>query len=132
MGRLGGLSDHLGQERNCVHLTRDYVLEVTELAEMVTARRLGASSLRDREGARIIECVFSGQSDYIVAGDGSPLSLNRYRRVKIVYPADLPRSCETTRLGTIDRPPGITEVGARRAHEFFQPLQFNISAQESA
>jgi predicted nucleic acid-binding protein len=63
------------------------VLRLTELTEIVTVRRLGASSLGDREDAKTLECAFSGESDYIVAGDRSLLSLNRNRRVKIVSPS---------------------------------------------
>jgi putative PIN family toxin of toxin-antitoxin system len=72
-------------------LTRDYVLRLNELSDIVTQRRLSGRLVRDREDAKIIECAHSGHSDYIVTGDADLLSLKRYRQTKIVTSSKLVR-----------------------------------------
>jgi putative PIN family toxin of toxin-antitoxin system len=72
-------------------LTRDYVLRLNELSDIVTPRRLSGRLVRDREDVKIIECAHSGHSDYIVTGDGDLLSLKRYRQTKIVTSSKLVR-----------------------------------------
>jgi len=65
-------------------LTRDYVLRLNELSDVVTPRKLSGTSVRDRKDAKIIECAHSGRSDYIVSGDRDLLSLKRYQQTEIV------------------------------------------------
>ena len=72
-------------------LTRDYVLRLNELSDIVTARKLPGKLVRDREDVKIIECAHSGHSDYIVTGDRDLLSLKRYQQTKIVKSSKLVR-----------------------------------------
>ncbi len=64
--------------------TRDYVLRLCEIADIVRPRRLSDLIIRDRKDAKVIECALSGQSEFIVTGDEDLLSLNRYGRIKIL------------------------------------------------
>ena len=73
-------------------LTRDYVLRLNELSDIVTPRKLCSALVRDREDVKIIECARSGHSDYIVSGDRDLLSLKRYQQTKIVSPSELVRT----------------------------------------
>jgi putative PIN family toxin of toxin-antitoxin system len=73
-------------------LTRDYVLRLNELSDIVTPRKLSSALVRDREDVKIIECAHSGHSDYIVSGDRDLLSLKRYQQTKIVSPSELVRT----------------------------------------
>ncbi len=50
-------------------MTRDYVLRLAELADIVEPRKLPDLSVRDRADAKIIECAYSGDSDCIVWED---------------------------------------------------------------
>jgi putative PIN family toxin of toxin-antitoxin system len=72
-------------------LTRDYVLRLNELSDIVTPRKLPGKLVRDREDVKVIECAHSGHSDYIVSGDRDLLSLKRYRQTKIVSSSKLVR-----------------------------------------
>jgi hypothetical protein len=72
-------------------LTRDYVLRLNELSDIVTPRKLPGKLVRDREDVKVIECAHSGHSDYIVTGDRDLLSLNRYQQTKIVKSSKLVR-----------------------------------------
>jgi putative PIN family toxin of toxin-antitoxin system len=72
-------------------LTRDYILRLNELSDIVTPRKLPGKLVRDREDAKIIECAHSGHSKYIVTGDGDLLSLKRYQQTKIVTCSKLVR-----------------------------------------
>jgi len=45
-------------------LTRDYVLRLNELSDIVTPRKLPGKLVRDREDVKVIECAHSGHSDY--------------------------------------------------------------------
>jgi putative PIN family toxin of toxin-antitoxin system len=72
-------------------LTRDYVLRLNELSDIATARKLPSKLVRDREDTKIIECAYSGHSDYIVSGDRDLLSLKRYQQTKILSPSELLR-----------------------------------------
>jgi putative PIN family toxin of toxin-antitoxin system len=72
-------------------LTRDYVLRLNELSDIVTPRKLFGTPVRDREDAKIIECAHSGHSDYIVSGDRDLLPLKRYQQTEIVSPSRLAR-----------------------------------------
>ena len=72
-------------------LTRDYVLRLNELSDIVPPRKLSATPVRDREDAKIIEYAHSGRSDYIVSGDQDLLSLKRYQQTEIVSPSKLLR-----------------------------------------
>jgi putative PIN family toxin of toxin-antitoxin system len=72
-------------------LTRDYVVRLNELSDIVTPRKLSGRLVRDREDAKIIECAHSGRSGYIVTGDGDLLSLKRYQQTKIVTSSKLVR-----------------------------------------
>jgi putative PIN family toxin of toxin-antitoxin system len=71
--------------------TRDYVLRLNELLDIVTPRKLPGELVRDREDVKIIECAHSGHSDYIVTGDRDLLSLKRYQQTKIVKSSKLVR-----------------------------------------
>ena len=71
--------------------TRDYVLRLNELSDVVASRKLPGKLVRDREDAKIIECAHSGHSDYIVTGDPDLLSLKRYRKTRILSPSELVR-----------------------------------------
>ena len=73
-------------------LTRDYVLRLNELSDIVTPRKLPGKLVRDREDAKVIECAHSGHSHYIVSGDKDLLSLKRYRQTKIVSPTKFMRT----------------------------------------
>jgi putative PIN family toxin of toxin-antitoxin system len=68
---------------------RDYVLRLNEIADMAKPRRLPDLPVRDRDDRKIIECAYSGRSDYIVTGDHDLLSLKAYRRTRIVSPSQL-------------------------------------------
>jgi putative PIN family toxin of toxin-antitoxin system len=70
-------------------LTRDYVLRLNELSDIVTPRKLPGKLVRDREDVKVIECAHSGHSDYIVSGDRHLLSLNRYQQTRILSPSEL-------------------------------------------
>ena len=72
-------------------LTRDYVLRLNELSDIVTPRKLPGKLVRDREDVKVIECAHSGHSDYIVSSDRDLLSLKRYRQTKIVSSSKLVR-----------------------------------------
>lgn len=72
-------------------LTRDYVLRLNELSDIVTPRKLPGKLVRDREDVKVIECAHSGHSDYIVSGDRDLLSLKRYRQTKIISSSKLVR-----------------------------------------
>lgn len=72
-------------------LTRDYVLRLNELSDIVTPRKLSSALVRDREDVKIIECAHSGHSDYIVSGDRDLLSLKRYQKTRILSPSELVR-----------------------------------------
>jgi len=72
-------------------LTRDYVLRLNELSDIVAARKLPRRPVRDREDAKIIECAHSGHSNYIVSGDRDLLSLKRYQQTDIVTSSKLVR-----------------------------------------
>jgi putative PIN family toxin of toxin-antitoxin system len=72
-------------------LTRDYVLRLNELSDIVTPRKLSSALVRDREDVKIIECARSGHSDYIVSGDRDLLSLKRYQQTRILSPSELVR-----------------------------------------
>jgi putative PIN family toxin of toxin-antitoxin system len=72
-------------------LTRDYVLRLNELSEIVTPRKLPGKLVRDREDAKIIECAHSGHSKYIVSGDIDLLLLKRYQQTRIVTSGKLLR-----------------------------------------
>ena len=70
-------------------LTRDYVLRLNELSDIVTPRKLPGKLVRDREDVKVIECAHSGHSDYIVSGDRDLLSLKRYQQTRILSPSEL-------------------------------------------
>jgi len=70
-------------------LTRDYVLRLNELSDIVTPRKLPGKLVRDREDVKVIECAHSGHSDYIVSGDRDLLSLKRYQQTRILSPREL-------------------------------------------
>ena len=70
-------------------LTRDYVLRLNELSDIVTPRKLPGKLVRDREDVKVIECAHSGHSDYIVTGDRDLLSLKRYQQTRILSPREL-------------------------------------------
>ena len=70
-------------------LTRDYVLRLNELSDIVTPRKLPDKLVRDREDVKVIECTHSGHSDYIVTGDQDLLSLKRYQQTRILSPREL-------------------------------------------
>ena len=72
-------------------LTRDYVLRLNELSDIVTPRKLPGKLVRDREDVKVIECTHSGRSDYIVSGDRDLLSLKRYPQTRILSPRELVR-----------------------------------------
>jgi len=72
-------------------LTRDYVLRLNKLSDIVTPRKLPGKLVRDREDVKVIECAHSGHSDHIVSGDRDLLSLKRYRQTKIVSSSKLVR-----------------------------------------
>jgi hypothetical protein len=72
-------------------LTRDYVLRLNELSDIVTPRKLPGKLVRDGEDAKVIECAHSGHSDYIVSGDRDLLSLERYQQTRILSPRELVR-----------------------------------------
>lgn len=65
-------------------MTRDYVFRLAELADIVEPRKLPDLSVRDRADAKIIECAYSGDSDYIVTGDRDLLSFKQYERINII------------------------------------------------
>ena len=70
-------------------LTRDYVLRLNELSDIVTPRKLPGKLVRDREDVKVIECAHSGHCDYIVSGDRDLLSLKRYQQTRILSPREL-------------------------------------------
>jgi putative PIN family toxin of toxin-antitoxin system len=70
-------------------LTRDYVLRLNELSDIITPRKLPGKLVRDREDVKVIECAHSGHSDYIVSGDRDLLSLKRYQQTRILSPREL-------------------------------------------
>ena len=72
-------------------MTRDYILRLNEISDIITPRKLPSTMVRDREDAKIIECAHSGHSEYIVSGDRDLLSLERYHQTKIVSPNRLLR-----------------------------------------
>jgi putative PIN family toxin of toxin-antitoxin system len=72
-------------------LTRDYVLRLNELSDIVTPRKLPGKLVRDREDVKVIECAHSGHSNYLVSGDRDLLSLKRYRQTKIISSSKLVR-----------------------------------------
>jgi len=72
-------------------LTRDYVLRLNELSDIVTPRKLPDKLVRDREDVKIIECAHSGYSNYIVSGDRDLQSLKRYQQTRIISPSELVR-----------------------------------------
>ena len=72
-------------------LTRDYVLRLNELSDIVTPRKLPGKLVRDREDVKVIECAHSGHSDYVVSGDRDLLSLKRYQQTRILSPSELVR-----------------------------------------
>jgi len=81
-------------------LTRDYVLRLNELSDVVAPRKLPGKLVRDREDAKIIECAHSGQSDYIVTSDLDLLSLKRYQKTKIISSSELVRILRHKRPST--------------------------------
>jgi putative PIN family toxin of toxin-antitoxin system len=70
-------------------LTRDYVLRLNELSDIITPRKLLGKLVRDREDVKVIECAHSGHSDYTVSSDRDLLSLKRYQRTRILSPSEL-------------------------------------------
>jgi putative PIN family toxin of toxin-antitoxin system len=70
-----------------LEVTRDYVLRLNEVTDIVTPRKLFNVPVRDREDAKIIECAHFGDSNYIVTGDRDLLSLKRYKRTRILSPS---------------------------------------------
>ena len=81
-------------------LTRDYVLRLNELSDVVASRKLPGKLVRDREDAKIIECAHSGHSDYIVTGDLDLLSLKRYQKTRIISTSELVRILRRERPST--------------------------------
>ena len=78
-------------------MTRDYILRLNEISDIITPRKLPSTMVRDREDAKIIECAHSGHSDYIVSGDRDLLSLEQYHQTKIVSPNRLLRTLKQKR-----------------------------------
>jgi putative PIN family toxin of toxin-antitoxin system len=72
-------------------LTRDYVLRLNELSDVVASRKLPGKLVRDREDAKIIECAHSGHSNYIVTGDLDLLSLKRCQKTRIISTSEFLR-----------------------------------------
>lgn len=72
-----------------LEVTKDYVLRLNEVTDIVKPRVLLNVVVRDREDVRVIECADSGDSEYIVTGDRDLLSLKRYKRSKIITAGQL-------------------------------------------
>jgi len=70
-----------------LEVTGDYVLRLNEVTDIVTPRKLFNVPVREREDAKIIECAYFGDSNYIVTGDRDLPSLKRYKRTKILSPS---------------------------------------------
>ncbi len=70
-------------------LTRDYVLRLNELSDIVAPRKLPGKLVRDRGDVKVIECAHSGHSDYIVSGDRDLLSLKQYQQTRILSASEL-------------------------------------------
>lgn len=67
-----------------LEITKDYVLRLNEVTDIVKPRVSVDMVVRDRDDVRVIDCANAGDCEFIVTGDADLLSLERYRRIKIV------------------------------------------------
>ena len=74
-----------------LEVTKDYVLRLNEVTDIVKPRALLDVVVRDREDVKVIECADSGNCEYIVTGDRDLLSQKSYKRMKIVTAGELVR-----------------------------------------
>ena len=74
-----------------LEVTKDYVLRLNEVTDIVKPRALLDVVVRDREDVKVIECADSGNCEYIVTGDRDLLSQKSYKRMKIVTTGELVR-----------------------------------------
>ncbi len=73
-----------------------YSFRLSQVADLVRARKLSDLAVRDRKDVKVLECAEAGGSRYIVTGDRDLLSLERYKGISIVTAARL--------LKTLKRP----------------------------
>lgn len=73
-----------------------YSFRLSQVADVVRARKLSDLAVRDRKDVKVLECAEAGGSEYIVTGDGDLLSLKRYQGIRILTAAKL--------LKTLKRP----------------------------
>lgn len=83
-----------------LEVTKDYVLRLNEVTDIVKPRVLLDVVVRDREDVRVIECADSGDSEYIVTGDRDLLSLKRYKRIKIITAGQLARVLKSGKVSS--------------------------------
>lgn len=92
-----------------LEVTKDYVLRLNEVTDIVKPRGLLDVVVRDRKDVGVIECADAGGNcEYIITGDRDLLSLKRYKQIKIVTAGELVRTLKSEAVssgGRERRPP---------------------------
>jgi putative PIN family toxin of toxin-antitoxin system len=66
----------------------DFVLGYAELATLVTPAPIPPTVLDDPDDDRVLACAIAGTAELIVSGDRDLLSLQTFRGIRIVTPAE--------------------------------------------
>ena len=74
--------------RASVTFVQQTIHELSEIAELVIVREEIKAIKNDPDDNRILECAVSAKADYIVSGDSDLLSLEHFRKIKILSPSD--------------------------------------------
>jgi len=70
-----------------------FLSAVTEMSDMIGLSGTIKNACRDSADDKILECALLGEADRIITGDADLLVLRKYKKIKILTPAEYLRSC---------------------------------------